>query len=571
MKNILLILITSIFYSCSYETEKNNQENCTMYYNGTILTMEGKEPAYIEAVVVLNDEIVFIGNKETAKKEFQKAKLYDLKGTTLTPGFIEPHLHPSLGSAMMNYEIIAPFDWDLPSGKKKGVKNQDEFIKQVGLSIKNRSKENELFFIWGYHQLWHGEISRELLNKVAGNQPVAILHRSFHEIFLNDAAIDLIGIKEADFSSNPQVSWNKGHFYEGGWLELVPHMAQILFDQKKYAFGLAEMTKLIQSNGITTIAEPGFPSTDFNLEYYTLKDEMDKMPFYDTYLIANGTQLNGMKNGNENALNFINELTKNEEFSNKNLHFLPKQVKLFSDGAIYSQLMQMKDGYTDGHHGEWMTPLNLFNEQLQLYWKNNYKIHIHANGDLGIQRVLDLLEKVQNEIPRKNHRLTIHHMGYFDEAIAQECKNLGVEASVNPYYLWALSDKYSEHGLGPERSENLVAINTLISKDIPVSFHSDFSMAPLEPLKLVWTAVNRISANGVKHSQKERIKAYDAMKCITINAARTLDLEEKIGSIKVGKQANFTILEENPITISPKKIKDIKIIGTIFNGRINKL
>ncbi len=571
MKNILFILISFLVYSCSYNSEKDNHENCTIYFNGTILTMEGEVPTYVETVVVLNDKIVFIGNEDEAKKKFKGAKLNDLKGSTITPGFIEPHLHPSLGSAMMNYEVIAPFDWELPSGKKKGVKTHDEFIKKVDLSIKNRSIENELFFIWGYHQLWHGEISRELLNKVAGNQPVAILHRSFHEIFLNDAAIDLIGIKEADFSGNPQVSWDKGHFYEGGWLELVPHMAQILFDQKKYAFGLAEMTKLIQSNGITTIAEPGFPSTDFNLEYYTLKNEMDKMPFYDTYLIANGTQLNGMKNGNENALKFINELTKNEEFSNKNLHFLPKQVKLFSDGAIYSQLMQMKEGYTDGHHGEWMTPLNLFNEQLELYWKNNYKIHVHANGDLGIQRVLDLLKKVQNEIPRKNHRLTIHHMGYFDDAIAQECKNLGVEASVNPYYLWALSDKYSEHGLGPERSENLVAINTLVSKDIPVSFHSDFSMAPLEPLKLVWTAVNRISANGVKHSQNERIKAYDAMKCITINAARTLNLENNIGSIKIGKQANFTILEDNPITISPNKIKDIKILGTIFHGKMNIL
>lgn len=162
-------------------------------------------------------------------------------------------------------------------------------------------------------------------------------------------------------------------------------------------------------------------------------------------------------------------------------------------------------------------------------------------------------------------------MGYFDDKIAQECKELGIEASVNPYYLWALSDKYGEYGLGVERSENLVAINSLVSKGIPVSFHSDFSMAPLDPLRLVWTAVNRISANGNKYSQNQRIDVYDALKCITINAARTINKENIIGGIKVGKQANFTILDKNPINIKPENIADIRIIGTIFHGRVNIL
>ncbi len=570
-KIIFVVLIISLQYSCSSDSTISNKENYTIYYNGEILTMEGDVPTYTEAVVVSDGQIVFIGEELKAKNKFYGAQLYDLKGTTITPGFIEPHLHPSLGSAMMNYEVIAPFEWVLPSGIKKGVKSHDEYIKAVEIAIKTKSKKEEIFFIWGYHQLWHGDISREMLNEISGGHPVAIFHRSFHEIFLNDAAIDLIGISEDDFSHNSQVVWKKGHFYEGGWLELVPHMAHILFDPEKYAFGLSEMTKLIEANGITTIAEPGFPSANFDLEYSILEKEMTKSPFYDTYLIGNGTQLNGMKNGNENALAFIEELSKSEEFSSKNLHFLPKQVKLFSDGAIYSQLMQMKEGYIDGHQGEWMTPLNVFSEQLELYWKNNYKIHVHANGDLGIQRVIDLVRKLQNETPRKDHRLTIHHMGYFDDKIAQECKELGIEASVNPYYLWALSDKYGEYGLGVERSENLVAINSLVSKGIPVSFHSDFSMAPLSPLSLVWTAVNRISANGNKYSQNQRIGVYDALKCITINAARTINKENIIGSIKVGKQANFTILDKNPINIKPNNIVDIRIIGTIFHGRVNIL
>lgn len=132
MKNIIfVVLIISLQYSCSSDSTISNKENYTIYYNGEILTMEGDVPTYTEAVVVSDGQIVFIGEELKAKNKFSGAQLYDLKGATITPGFIEPHLHPSLGSAMMNYEVIAPFDWVLPSGIKKGVKNHDEYIKAI--------------------------------------------------------------------------------------------------------------------------------------------------------------------------------------------------------------------------------------------------------------------------------------------------------------------------------------------------------------------------------------------------------------------------------------------------------
>ena len=146
-------------------------------------------------------------------------------------------------------------------------------------------------------------------------------------------------------------------------------------------------------------------------------------------------------------------------------------------------------------------------------------------------------------------------------------EELGMEASVNPYYLWALADKYSEFGLGPERAENLVDLKLLTDHRIPLSFHSDFSMAPVEPLTLAWTAVNRVTSQGSAFSQDQRISVFDAMKAITLNAARCLDLEDQIGSIKEGKTANFTILMENPFKVDPMKIKDIKVQGVVFKGK----
>ncbi len=570
-KIILYTIITFILSACYNDVKKdestNNFSAPTIYHNGEIITMEGSEATYAQVVVEQNSKIVYVGNKEIALKKYEDANLHDLNGKTLIPGLIEPHLHPSLAAIMLQNEIIAPYDWKLPTKTKKGVQGEDAYRKKISESIKANAKKNEFYFIWGYHQLWHGELSRDLLNEIAGDQPVGIIHRSFHEIYLNDAGIAKLGIKEADFVDNPQVEWAKGHFYEGGWLALVPKMAPILLEPTGYLEGLSTMSKLLLKNGITTIAEPGFPSSDFDGELQLLLKEMEKNPPYDVFLIPSGTQLFGMKGGNKEALSFMETLDTTRAYNRSNVNFLPKQVKLFSDGAIYSQLMQMKDGYTDGHQGEWMTPLNLFEEQLMMYWNNNYKIHIHANGDLGQQMVIDLVQKAQNLNPKEDHRLTLHHMGYFDKPMAEKMKELGIEASVNPYYLWALADKYSEFGLGSKRAENLVALKLLTDRNIHLSFHSDFSMAPVEPLTLVWTAVNRETSEGNKYSQDQRISVFNAMKAVTIDAARTLNLENIIGTLTPNKLANFTILDENPFKVKPIRIKNIKVDAVVYKGK----
>ena len=537
----------------------------SIYYGGDILTMASGAAHYAQAVAVLNGKILFVGKKEQALlHQSDETVMVDLDGNTMMPGFIEPHLHPSIAAIMLPNEIIAPYDWVLPDETKRGVQGHKNYIDRITTSIEENAQSDNVYFIWGYHQLWHGELSRDILNNIAPDQPVAIIHRSFHEIYLNDAAIAAIGIQEADFLGNPQVDWKAGHFYEGGWLALVPRMASNLLDINRYLEGLSIMSQLVVQNGITTIAEPGFPSANFEAEYALLKIEMDKLPPYSVYLIPNGTQLYRMKGGNEQALAFTKTL--DGKYNTDNIKFLPNQIKLFSDGAIYSQLMQMQDGYTDGHAGEWMTPPDLLKEQLSLYWDNDYKIHVHSNGDLGIQQVLDFNSADQKRNPRSNHRFTLHHMGYFTDAQAQQVADLGMEASVNPYYLWALADKYSEVGLGKQRGENLVRINSLAKKNVPISFHSDFSMAPMEPLTLAWTAVNRVTSQGSRFSQDQRVDVYTALQAITINAARVLNLENEIGSIEVGKTANFVLLDENPLQIDPIMLKDIKVLGTVYRG-----
>lgn len=194
------------------------------------------------------------------------------------PGFIEPHLHPSLATILLQNAIIAPHDWTLPYGVKKSVSGEAQYRQRIAQSIRQNAKPGEFYLIWGHHQLWHGAPSRALLNEIAGNQPVGIIHRSFHEIYLNDAAISLLGIKQENFGGNPQVDWENGHFFEGGWLALVPRMAPVMLTPEKYRQALASMSAILRKNGITTIAEPGFPRANFELELSLLNDEMAGKP-----------------------------------------------------------------------------------------------------------------------------------------------------------------------------------------------------------------------------------------------------------------------------------------------------
>ena len=573
-KSQLLFSLASVLWLVGCDGQQQlpttSTENAAgvIYHGGDIITMAGESFSQVEAVAEQDGNIVFTGTLTEARQGFAKASQFDLKGKTLMPGFIEPHVHPSIAALVLPSEIIAPYDWVFPNGVKKGVRDPAGYKKRLEQSINSSQIDSKnLFMIWGYHQLWHGDLSRQLLNQLAPDKPVAVIHRSFHEIFFNDRAIELIGLQEESFKGNPQVNWRKGHFFENGWMTIAPRVAPFLVGPKKYMIGLDLMSQLIQKNGITTIAEPGFPGTDFKTEYGLLSHYMTQQPPFNVYLIANGTKLYRGFSDNQKAMDWIDKLP--TQYNTDNIEFLPKQVKLFADGAIYSQLMQMKEGYLDGHHGEWMTPLEDLTQQITDYWRGDYKLHIHANGDKGIQQVLDTVAALQKSDPRQDHRLTLHHMGYFDDQQAGQIASLGIEASVNPFYLWALADKYGEFGLGHERAHNLVRIKSLTDRNVPVSFHSDFSMAPIEPLTLVWTAVNRIASEGLAYSADQKIDVYTALKAITIGAARTINQEHKIGSITVGKKANFVILDKNPMRIEPQTIKDIKVYGTVFSGKLS--
>ena len=190
------------------------------------------------------------------------------------------------------------------------------------------------------------------------------------------------------------------------------------------------------------------------------------------------------------------------------------------------------------------------------------------NGDAALDRLLTTLEKNLKDNPRVDHRTTVVHFGYSAKDQLKKKKELGVVVSANPYYVTALSDMYSRKGVGYERSQEMVRLGDAIEEGIKVALHSDMPMAPASPLMLMHAAVNRDNFAGKVAGPKQRITAVEALKAVTVNAAYVLRLEEMYGSIEIGKYANFTILDSNPLRIKNNEIKNIEILGTVLKGEL---
>ncbi|GAL31555.1 enamidase [Vibrio maritimus] len=249
------------------------------------------------------------------------------------------------------------------------------------------------------------------------------------------------------------------------------------------------------------------------------------------------------------------------------IRWLPKYVKLFSDGAMYSQLMQLKDGYTDGHDGEWIQTPEELKASMKPYWEDDYTVVIHANGDLGFESALNIVKDLNEAMPRTDHRTSFHHLGITDKDDIPKAVEVGANFSVNPYYTHVLAELYSEQGVGRERAEVMARGRSFIDAGGKLSLHSDAPMAPAQPLALVWAAVNRIGLSGKSvMGPEERITVDEAMRAITIDAAYTARLEDSIGSIEPGKYADFTVLDANPYTIDERLINEINVKATVYRG-----
>lgn len=545
----------------------------TIYVAKSVITMESNQP-YAAAVAISGKRIFAVGSLGDVVAAMQ-GRDYEIdtafESSIVMPGFIDQHLHPILGALTLAVEVIAVEDWVLPGVTHKAAAGSSEYKARLQSAEARLADPDAWLLTWGYHELWHGKLGREQLDEISATRPIAVWQRSCHEFYLNTAGLTALGLTregiEGKGAASEQTDWEEGHFWESGLNLMIGPMLKVFATPERLAAGLKQMVTMLHANGVTAYNEPGALYSPDMWKLYEQILGAPETPFYSTFL-ADGRGIPD-RVGLEKALDATEEqIAVAPEGPGKKLMFFPKQVKLFADGAIISQLMQMKDGYTDGRKGEWIMPPDMLEQRSKLYWDAGYQLHIHVNGDLGLDVVLDTLERRLKEKPRADHRTVIVHFANSTTEQVARIKRLGAIVSANPYYTTAFADAFGASGLGQPRADAMVRANSVVRNDIPLSYHSDLPMGPSNPLYLAWCGVNRTTPAGRVAGPDERISVDRALRAITIEAAYSWRKEDHIGSIAPGKIANFTVLGENPYDVPPSSLKDIPIVATVFEGRV---
>jgi predicted amidohydrolase YtcJ len=532
------------------------------------------------AVAVAEGRIVAVGSLEDMAvwREGREVTVdHRFADQVLLPGLIDNHIHPFLGALLMPMEHIAPEAWKQPDGSVRPAARTPQDYRSLLLERAAAKPDHDDWFItWGYQPALHGRYDRQVLDELFPDRPVILWQRSFHETYMNTRATDKLGLTEADVAGHPQIDWARGHFFETGNKAIVMRLMPYLMRPAWYHEGLRRTAALMHMGGITTAGDMLFGSIDPAHEVAALEQVLERegapmrvVNVFDSRGFSNRARGIRAMGPPDQPIDFEAGLQAVQPWLSRGSAkvWYAKAVKFFADGAMFSQLMQMREpGYTDGHQGQWLMAPPVLKAGVRAFWNAGFTVHVHVNGDAGMDAVLEALELAQDEKPRFDHRFHAHHVGFHAQAQTARLAALGAHASVNPYYIHALSDDYAGFGLGPERASQITRCGSMLRAGMKVSFHSDFMMAPPEPLTLAWCAANRKTQSGRTVSPEERLTLMQALRGVTIDAAWTLRIEHEVGSIAAGKRADFCVLEDDPFELGVERLHEVRIAGTVFEG-----
>lgn len=622
-KEILTIILAATLLAAIWSCGNNDNNDgagqaSIVYYGGTIITMEDAQPT-AEAVVAGEDgRIAFVGDRETAFRNYPGAQRIDLEDRTLMPGFIEPHLHVDLGALNLSIAMIATENWELPGGKIwPAAEGKDDYQEKIKSAFedwksecsKSDMKPNEknffscdIFWTWGFNAYFHGEgwMNRDFLDShLSEDIPIAVWGRSDHEFYVNSGFVDLFDIDQEGINDIGQLAidasnLDEGHFWENGlMLYLAPLIMDDLASHDRLRFGMNQMVKMLHENGVTAYLEPGARVHHKDLyeeilgaedtPMYTFFIPQTQDP-YNKYYDEDGKCIQNPSDPDlckQEMLKEVEETAKTFDQTGK-VRFLQDAVKIFFDGAIISLLMVMDPGYNDNdppgtHVGSYIQPPEETDTITKIFWDAGYQIVVHVNGDGALQELIEILRRRQQQQPRQDHRFTIIHFATSKEEQIPELAELGAIITANPYYVTGFGKRFGEvGGLGADRAHSMVRLAPAEKLGIPISLHSDLPMAPASPLFLAWSAATRHTNEWTENSlpgeatlRPDLALSRDAaLRAITIEGAYAWRMEDSLGSIKWNKIANFTILEENPYDVELDKLKDIEVYATVFEGRL---
>jgi predicted amidohydrolase YtcJ len=537
-------------------------QKSTLYFGGDILTMEGEKPQYTQAVVEQNGKIKFVGNKSEALKNYPSSIQKDLKGKTLMPSFIDAHSHYFNSLLVANQcKLYAP-----PSGVAKDVPSIINALKEFA---KDRSiKKGEMIIGYGYDEnvMPNGRLlNRDDLDAAFPDNPVRIDHVSMHGAVLNSMALKKFGISASTptpeggiIVRKPGTNEPYGLIMETAFLPIMEQQEPMTAEQEIAWSKAGQM--LYAEAGITTAHEGA--SHLFTIQ--TLKRASEGgANLIDVVAYPFITDLE----------NIVKEFPVDQwQKYNKNLKI--GGVKITIDGSPQGKTAFFTTPYLTGGmngekdwKGELTFPQEIVNKMVKKVYEMKVPLLLHCNGDGAIDSFITAYESArEGEFSKPWNVTSIHSQFIRKDQIAKFAK-YNVRPSfytLHTYYFYEAHLK----NRGFEQAQFISPVKAAIEAGLKPTNHTDFVVAPLDQMFMLYSAVNRISRDGANVGLDQRVTPFEGLQMMTVNVAAQYEESAQKGTITVGKNADLVILDQNPVKVIPSKIKDIKIVETIKDGNV---
>lgn len=527
-----------------------------IFENGTILTMD-KECPLAEAILVEEDVIVKVGSRVDVFEAAQDgAKIIDLKGRTLMPGFFDAHGH-FVSTAMASLSFV-----DVRCEPIGPVRNIAQLI-QIMKNSPQAKKGKGPIVGFGYDDslIEDGRMLEAAdLDQVSFTRPVIVIHSSFHLVMANSAAMRETKTDAPDFNPPGGVVRRRNGRAVGVFEELAASqdLIELAFKSAipKLMTGVGEVAITYMKNGVTTICE----GANGNDMAKLVKLAMTTGQFPARYLVCPGLTEDGKVPSRI-----------------KGKHIINGPVKLLMDGSIQCYTAALTQPYAtkapakeEGEENKGFTHMSVeeLRTKLETILDSNRSFAIHSNGDDALDKIIEALEGCENL--KKNHykRNLIIHCQTAREDQLDKMKALNLFPSFFPAHIYVWGDRHYSTFLGPERANRLDPIGSAVKRDMVFSLHNDSPVTVTKPLDLVWNAVTRKTKGGRILGEEQCISVEEALKGITIYAAYQYKVEDILGSITEGKKADLVALDKNPLKVKPDELREIKVERVWVDGEI---
>ncbi|WP_439121828.1 amidohydrolase [Marivita sp.] len=533
----------------------------TVFQAKTILTMDPTLPNATH-VAVRDGRILAIGDATCADQWGEVTHDTSLCDAVLMPGFVEGHAHMMAG-AIWEFAYTGYHDRIDPEGRLwTGLSSLDDVVTRLSEIEKTLPTDAPLIG-WGFDPIFlpDDRLSRAHLDKVSTTRPIAILFSNFHLMCVNSAALDLVGYSEATNVEGVVKGPNgapTGELQE--MAAMFPIMRRLGIDFRALSQNESAIRSYAQVGtraGVTTVTDLFSQLEDEDLEVMLSVTGQNDFPLRIVPALAAsgdpatlGTRALGLKARSTDKLRL-------------------GAVKLMTDGSIQGWTARVKwPGYVGRQpNGIWNMAPDQIHATCAALHAAGVQMHIHVNGDEASEVVIDALANAMRHASWPDHGHVLQHGQMMDAAQFKRCADLGISVNLFANHLWYFGDQHVALTIGTDRANRMDAVRFALDAGLTVGIHSDAPVTPMGPLFTAWCAVNRQTMTGNVLGVTQRISVPEALYAITMGAAKTLKLDSEIGSVSVGKRADFAILATNPLEQDPATLKDIHVLGTVFGGR----